>query len=390
MKNKRVGILDLFVIIIKHKKFFILTLFPTLIISYLLIFFFISPQFDSESLIIPAEDNSISGLAGLFSDLPNLPFGFSASSPELSLYTTIIYSRTMLEEIVDKYDLINVYKISKSAVDYKEKALETLKDNIKADETENNAYKIKVRTPDANLSAKITNFIVNGLNKKLLQLKVKKSKDNKEFLEERLKEIKDNLKTAEDSLLSYQKKTGLLSVEEQIKQIMNAYTTLESSLLAKEIQVEVLRKIVGEESREFKDAQIQTNEYKAKLELLNKKGSEDGLLLGISSLPDNVLEYFRLMREVEINSKMLQFLLPLYEQARIEEQKKIPLLQIIDYAVPAPKKSFPPRILLTLIITFTVFTFLLLYIAFKENSEVMKSEKVKFITDNLFKWNLRE
>ena len=90
------------------------------------------------------------------------------------------------------------------------------------------------------------------------------------------------------------------------------------------------------------------------------------------------------MREVEIGQSILQFVLPLYEQAKFEEQKDTPILQIIDYAEAPPKKSFPPRALMTLIINFGIFIILTLYIFFKENEVLDGSDKVRFIKKNLF------
>ena len=109
----------------------------------------------------------------------------------------------------------------------------------------------------------------------------------------------------------------------------------------------------------------------------------------MEDLPEKFLTYFRLMREIEINSRMLQFLLPLYEQAKLEEQKEIPVLRVIDYGVPAPKKDYPPRLIFTLIILFGVFAILMIYIFFAENKELQNSEKIKFIKANIFKWNLK-
>jgi uncharacterized protein involved in exopolysaccharide biosynthesis len=40
---------------------------------------------------------------------------------------------------------------------------------------------------------------------------------------------------------------------------------------------------------------------------------------------------------------------PLYEQAKIDEKKDYPVLQVIDYAVPPGKKSYPPRMLFALV-----------------------------------------
>ena len=93
------------------------------------------------------------------------------------------------------------------------------------------------------------------------------------------------------------------------------------------------------------------------------------------------------MREIEINNKMLQFILPLYEQARFDEQKEMPVLRIIDYGIPAAKKSYPSRSILTIIISFGMFILLFIIVIFKESEEIQNSEKYKYIKSNLFRWN---
>jgi capsule polysaccharide export protein KpsE/RkpR len=380
-------IADFFILIVKWKKFLLFTLFFSAVISYLSIYFFVEEKYDSYGLIIPSEDDSFGSLAGLFGDLQGgLPFGLTTTSPEMSMYYTLIYSRTMLSEIVDKFNLIEVYNIDTGAVDYYESAVERLSDNISAEETEFMAYAIKVRSPEPNLSADMVNFIIQRLNEKLIKFKIIKSKDNKLFLSQRVSEVKQSLKAAEDSLNSFQKETGILNAEEQVKGLLAAFNQLETNLIASEIQLSVMNKIYSEGSPELKNIYHQVNEYKKKLKILKDNGSENNLLLALKGLPDSFLAYYRLLREVEINTKMLQFLLPLYEQAKLEEQKEIPVLRVIDYGVPAPKKDFPPRLIFTVIILTGVFAILMIYIFLVENKELQNSEKVKFIKANIFRW----
>ncbi|MCH7770453.1 MAG: hypothetical protein IIA49_05465, partial [Bacteroidetes bacterium] len=74
------------------------------------------------------------------------------------------------------------------------------------------------------------------------------------------------------------------------------------------------------------------------------------------------------------------------EQAKIEEKKDIPTLQVIDDAIPPAKKSFPPRTILTLLITFSVFLVAFIFILMKENKNLQSSEKMRYIKENMFRW----
>ena len=66
----------------------------------------------------------------------------------------------------------------------------------------------------------------------------------------------------------------------------------------------------------------------------------------IGGIPGIGVESLRLYRNVAIQQKIIEFLVPLYEQAKINEHKDIPVLLVLDRAVPAEKKSKPQRMLI--------------------------------------------
>jgi len=387
-EDKKIDLLDYIVILVKWKKFLIALLFPFMIITYLGIYFLIEEQFDSTALLVPAEDTSLGGIAGLIGGLgSNLPFDIGAgSSPEMNMYNTIIYSRTNLQKIIDKFDLYKVYKLSPEVKDYKKKAIEALSGSISASETEFSAYEIKVRANSPQLSADITNYIVLLLNEKLIELRTEKSKNNRIFLKDRVAEIRITLSKSEDSLMRYQEQSGILAAEDQVRGLIETYTTLETELITKQIEQSIIEKLRGKNSPQFETVNMEVIEYEKHLEEMKRKGGPSGLIPALNSLPEKVINYFRLLREVEINSAILEFILPLYEQAKIEEKKDIPTLQVIDDAIPPAKKSFPPRTILTLLITFSVFLVAFIFILMKENKNLQSSEKMRYIKENMFRW----
>jgi len=390
-EDKKIDLLDYFVILVKWKKFLIALLFPFMIITYLGIYFLIEEQFDSSALLVPAEDASLGGIAGLIGGFgANLPFDIGAgSSPEMNMYNTIIYSRTNLQRIIDEFELLNVYGLSTEIKGYKEIALKALAGSIKASETEFSAYEIKVRASSPQLSADITNYIVLLLNEKLIQLRTEKSKNNRIFLEDRVAEIRSNLTNSEDSLMQYQEQSGIIAAEDQMRGLIETYTTLETELITKQIEQSILEKLRGKNSPQFETVNLEVIEYEQRLEEMKRKGGPSGLIPALNSLPEQVINYFRLVREVEINSAILEFILPLYEQAKIEEKKDIPTLQVIDEAIPPAKKSFPPRTILTLLITFSVFLIAFIFILMKENKNLQSSEKMRYIKKNMFRWRTK-
>ena len=225
------------------------------------------------------------------------------------------------------------------------------------------------------------------LNKRIVELKIQKSRDNRIFLEDRIVEIKDNLAKVEDSMKVFQEKTGIFKVDDQALASFQEYANLDAQLAKKQIEESVYQQIYGKSSSQSINAEIALKEFKKKLDNL-KNSSDNNLLLSLRTLPKNALQYYRYYRNIEIYNTILEFVIPLYEQARFQEQKDVPVFQVVDHAVPPVKKSFPPRTIFTLLITFTVFIIAFFFILIKENDNWENDQKYKYIRENLFKWKL--
>ncbi len=387
-KEVEVSILDLGVLFVKNKKFLIGTTFLSMIVFYLVILFFVEEKFDSTATIVPSQESSISGIASMLGGLGDLPFGIggASSNPEVGLYNTILQSRTIKDKVIEKFNLWEVYELDKNNPKQVKNMRETVSDNIKTEETEDGAYTLTVRTPNAQLSADITNYLINYLNTKIIELKVDKSRNNRIFLEERLVDVRARLKSSEDSLKYYQEVTGLFSPEEQIKGLLTAYSVLEQDLLVKQMQKEVLVEIYGKDAPQLRKINLEVDLFEKQLNKLKKDGKSNSIFIPYNSIPEKAIDYYRYLREVEINQSILKFILPLYEQAKIEEQKTLPILQVIDKAIPAEVKSSPQRTLNTLLFGISIFLILFIYTIVTKNPNFEYSEKLKYIRSNLFRF----
>ncbi|MDR3667488.1 MAG: hypothetical protein P4L35_11655 [Ignavibacteriaceae bacterium] len=385
--KKKSEFIDYVILLIKWKKLFIILLLTTGIISYLLIYFLINEEFQASATILPIGGSESSGLTGLLKNFKGLPVGIgSESNTDLNLYNSIVYSRTLLEDVIEKFNLTKALEINTSKKGFHETTLKEFRKLISTKVSEDQVYEIKVTLYNPILVADVTNYIVESLNRTIINLQISKSKDNREFLEQRYKDVEDRLRLAEDSLKLFQEKSGLLDAKEQVKGIITAYSELESNLITKQIELSVLEKISSPDMPQIKNLKIQVDELGNKLKDIQNNGNNDGYLLALNSLPEKASVYLRKYREVEINSSILEFLVPLYEQAKFQEHKDIPVLQVIDKAVIPEIKSYPPRVLFALIISLAVCIFAFLLISISENNNWQESVKINWVKHNLFKW----
>jgi tyrosine-protein kinase Etk/Wzc len=380
IEKRNFDILDYLLLISRKKKLLIILAISIFIVSYLSVYFFIPPQFDSTALIVTSESDQVGGLASLMKSFSNLPVSIPGlkSSTDTDVFTTIIFSRTNLENIISKFNLYKEY-----GNDTMEKTIKELEDNIKADETKQGAYSITVRNKSPKKAADMVNYIVEQLNKTLIDLNISKSSDNRLFLEKRYQDIKASLKLAEDSLVLYQKESGILQVESQAKVSFEAYSRLEADLASKQIEYSIISKLYGVTSPQAVTANISVKEYENKLNEIKNGKNNSGFILPLKNLPKNSMQYLRLFRDVTIYNKMLEFIIPLYEQSRFEEQKNIPILKVIDRGIPAEKKAFPPRTLLSLILTFGFLLIILFVMIIREKILFTNNPKVLLIKQNI-------
>jgi capsule polysaccharide export protein KpsE/RkpR len=375
--------LDYIVLMVKWKRPLLILAASLFVVSYIAIYLFIDPEYESTATIMPTEDKQMSGISSLMKNLGNLPIGLGPStrSADLDLYTTIINSRPLLEKIIVKFDLLREYRLESM-----EKAVKQLRKKIKGRVNDENAYEIEVRAGSAQKSADIANYVLEELNRTVIDLNVTKSRNNRIFLELRYIEMTNNLRSAEDSLQYYQESTGMLEAKEQTKMIITTYSTLEAELISKQIELSILENTLSKDSPQLENLRVEVKEYAKKLDQMKKEGEDNGIILALNTLPVAAKHYIRHYRDVEIYSKILEFLIPMYEQARFDEQKDVPVLQIIEHPVPPEKKAYPPRAIFSLMITFGGLIIAFFYVLIIENDNWKQSERIIFIKENLLRW----
>jgi uncharacterized protein involved in exopolysaccharide biosynthesis len=149
-------------------------------------------------------------------------------------------------------------------------------------------------------------------------------------------------------MYNFQKKYGIFAVPEQLEASVKASAEIEAQVVQQQIMVDLLKQQYGENSPLYNQMNAQLIFLKNKVEELknsSKLSFPSNVLFPFSEVPDLIINYYRIFREIEIQSKILEFVLPMYEQAKVEEQKSIPTLIVVDPAVPptlkfSPKKAF--------------------------------------------------
>lgn len=269
-------------------------------------------------------------------------------------YFAILKSRTAMEAVVRRFDLINVYGISDSSM---EKAVRVLFSNTDFETAEDDNITIEVLDRDPQRAADMANYFVDLLNELSIKLGTQEARSNREFVEKRLAKSQEDLRLAEEGLQKYQEKSGMIVALDPSSPGVSGIVELYGMKAKKEIEIAILKRTVSADNSVLKQDELELKE-------LDKK---------VSTFPGVGMESLRLYREILIQQKIIEFLLPLYEQAKVDEHKDVPVLLVLDKAVAPERKAKPQRLLIVFLVAilssfaFVLLAFLLHGLARREN-----------------------
>lgn len=301
------------------------------------------------SILPPKEQDLLSGLGGAGSLLKGLSgnksIGGLGKNQGSYNYFAILRSRSAMESVINRFNLITVYDINDKNI---EKAIKQLVENTRFETQEEDNITIEVYDKDPQRAADMANYFVDILNDMSIQLGTREARNNREFIESRLEQCKIDLKKAEEALRENQEKSGLIFAADENNSTIAAYAELYALKAKKEIEIGVLERTVTADNAALQQIKVELSELAKKLNTFPKAG----------------IEGLRLYRDVAIQQKIMEFILPLYEQARVDEQKNIPVLLVLDKAVPAHRKTKPQRMLIVAVasVLSLFFSVLLVYI----------------------------
>jgi capsule polysaccharide export protein KpsE/RkpR len=205
------------------------------------------------------------------------------------------------------------------------------------------------------LAKDMANFCIDELDKVNTRLKVKKASYTREFIEKRYLQNLSDLQKAEEKFKEFQEKYGTYALMEQTAATIEAAAALKVQIIAKEIEIGVLTNSYGDSHSLVVAAKNELHELTAKYKEF-QYGAEQSMQINDSSrvvsqdlfltfndIPDIGIQYMRLFRDVTLQEKLLEFLLPQYEQAKIQEAKDTPTVQVLDKAVTPIKRIKPQR-----------------------------------------------
>jgi capsule polysaccharide export protein KpsE/RkpR len=300
-----------------------------------------------------------SGLGGLGSVAGGL-LGSSHNSG--ALFVDLLHSGTISSRLIDRYQLQTAY--------HKRYRVDTAKylahHTTVVEDKKSGVITISVEDTDRRRARDLTQAYLDELNALVMRTNTSSAHQERVFIERRLKSVQEDLERAQLELSEFSSKHVTVDIKEQTRAMVEAAAKLQGQLIVGQSEVDSLKEIYGDGNVRVRAAQVRVTDLQR--ELLKMTGNaapltSDGdtvseaadgsneLYPPLRQLPRLAVPYADIYRRVRVQETVFELLTQQYEMSRIQEAKDIPVVSVIDSPGIPEKKSFPPRLVVAIILT---------------------------------------
>ncbi|HEY1901932.1 MAG TPA: Wzz/FepE/Etk N-terminal domain-containing protein [Terracidiphilus sp.] len=342
----------------------------------LAIAFLLPKRYESSARIMPPS-NSMGGTAllaalaghagGSLGALGALAGSFLGGGGNTALFVDLLRSGSISGPLIDRFDLQHVYHTR-----YRVDAAKRLAHFTKiVDDRKSGVITLTVTDTDPVRARDIAQGYLDGLNQLVNRTNTSSAHQERLFIEKRLQGVRESLEKAQERLSEFSSTHSTIDIKEQARSMVDAAARMQAQLIIEESGLDSLRQVYGDENVRVRSAKARIGVLQA--EIVKMSGSskalptdngdtgtggtssngDDNLYPPLRQLPLLAVPYANLYREVQVQESVYELLTQQYELARIQEAKDVPVVSVIDAPGIPEKKSFPPRLLMALLVTIT-------------------------------------
>ncbi len=308
------------------------------------------------AMLAAVAGHPLSGLGG-FGNLAGSLLGGRATS---ALFIDLLHSRTISDNIINQFHLQQVY-----GKRYRIDTVKYLASHTKIeDDKKSGVISLTFADTDPQRARAIAQTYIEELNSIITRSNTSSARREREFIERRLVDVQAELQGAEKALSEFSSVNATLDIKEQTQAMVNASAKLQAEIIVGRSELDSLKQIYGDENVRVRATQARIATLQRELARMsgssnappkdssgNRAEENASLYPSLRQLPRLAVPYANLYRRVRIQETVFELLSQQYEMARIEEAKDTPVVSVIDAPLVAEKKSFPPRLVVILLLT---------------------------------------
>lgn len=290
--------------------------------------YLVSPTYTSVTTIIPPQQQQ-GGAAGALASLGALA-GVAAGGAGLRTpadqYVALMQSVTVSNRIIDRYKLVQAYDVK-----YQSDARRELGMNVRFNVGKKDGLiTVEVDDTDRQRAADIANTYVDELRQLSDTIAVTEAQKRRVFFERELRQTQARLVQAQQAMQASGLTQGALKAEP--RSAAEGYARLRAAATAAEVRLQTMRRSLADNAPEIQQQESELAALRSQLGRLEQSSEVQGG-------PDYISKY----REFKYQETLFELYARQYELARADEGREGGLIQVVDKATPAEKKSKPKR-----------------------------------------------
>jgi uncharacterized protein involved in exopolysaccharide biosynthesis len=286
----------------------------------------------AESSLMPPQDSGegFGALASLVEASALSKVGLLSTNSTSDLYVEMIKSRRVRESIVRRFELQRRYKIKNL-----DDCLKELDHHLTVGAERSKIILIQVEDRDARVASDMANAFVTELDSLNQEIQIERATRSRAYLEQQVEAAQVRLHDAERRLSDYERASGVVTGSgTEASAVQGA-----ADLLARRLALQV-RKSWMESYLEPQNPALEA--VRSELDAIDRE---------VARLPGIKQEASRRTLDVEIQRRVFLLLTAQLEGAKLEEQRRVSSVSVLDPARPATRHVRPRRAIIVAIAT---------------------------------------
>jgi capsule polysaccharide export protein KpsE/RkpR len=346
-----------------------------LLLISLLIAFTLPKRYKSSTQIMPPSNPGVgTAMLGLLagrtlggmSGLGSLAGSLLGGNNSTALFVDLLRSGTVAGHLIDRFRLQAAY--------HKRYRVDTAKYLARhttiTDDKKSGVITVTVEDTNPRRARDLAQAYLDELNLLLNRTSISSAHQERVFIEKRLQKVKADLEQAQQQMSEFSSTHATIDIKEQTRAMVDAASKLQAQMILEQANLDSLRQIYGDGNVRVRATQARIGALRNQLAKISGSSAplqadettavSDARSIGsggselyppLRQLPRLAVPYADLYRQVQVQETVFELLTQQYELARIQEAKDVPVVSVIDSPGIPEKKSFPPRLLLTALLT---------------------------------------
>jgi tyrosine-protein kinase Etk/Wzc len=352
--------------LVVRRKFIGLTTALFLVVG-VIISLIIPNRYTSDCRLMPPKQAPSS--VSILNSLPSMGSLGEAATSGLSLkdpnaiYIGILESRPVADRLIARFDLQKIFR-KRDMTETRKK----LKDETRIISENSGLILISVEDKNKRLAADLANAYTEELRNLSKNIAFSEAARRRVFFEDEISRAKENLVSAEAQFAKVQEQKALVRPDAQAMALLSNIAGIRAQIAAKQVELQALRSYSTPQNPDLQIVEQELAALQSAAAKLNRgSDTSDVTDMGLMGMSKGGLDYLRAQRELQYRETFFQLMLKQLEAAKLDEARDAIVIQTVESAIPADRKSSPHRASIAVASLLLGFLCSVLYLRFMES-----------------------